>query len=48
MPTDDDVATINWWLAPENVKAREELEANRPELAEWLSKVQEAAEARKG
>ena len=48
MPTNDDVATISWWFLPENVKAREELEANRPELAQWLRKVEEAVEARMG
>ena len=48
MMNTDDMLTINWWLAPENVKARQELEVNRPELARWLSKVQEAIEARKG
>jgi hypothetical protein len=44
----DDIGTISWWFLPENVKAREELEEHRPELARWLSKVQEAIEARKG
>jgi hypothetical protein len=45
MPTNDDVATINWWLAPANARSREELEANRPELGEWLAKLEEAVEA---
>ena len=44
----DDIGTISWWFLPENVKAREELEEHRPELARWLSKVQEAIEARMG
>lgn len=46
MMNTDDMLTINWWLAPENVKARQELEVNRPELGEWLVKVEEAVEAR--
>ena len=46
MMNTDDMLTINWWLAPENVKARQELEANRPERAEWLAKVQGLVEAK--
>ena len=46
MPTDDDVATINWWLSPANARNREALAEHRPELAEWLVKVEEAVEAR--
>jgi hypothetical protein len=48
MMNTDDMATINWWLSPENARSREELAQNRPELAEWLSKVEEAVEARMG
>jgi hypothetical protein len=48
MPTNDDVATISWWLSPENAKSREALAEHRPELDQWLSKVQEVVEARMG
>jgi hypothetical protein len=42
----DEVAAINFWLAPENARARRELELRQPELAAWLRKVENLADTK--
>lgn len=41
----EEVAAINFWLAPENAQARRELGARRPELEAWLQMVEKRVAA---
>lgn len=37
---------VSFWLSPENAGARKELAERQPELAQWLSMVEQKVEER--